>query len=92
MLERLASEARRLARRGPFAATPELLSLVGAPSEDFAAILAALGYRALEDAGSIRFAAAPKVSPRRGRRRSDRADSPFASLRIVAAGATREVR
>ena len=98
MLERLASEARRLARRGPFAATPELLSLVGAPSEDFAAILAALGYRAIEDAGSIRFAAAPKVSPRtrgehrRGRRRSDRADSPFASLRIVAAGATREVR
>ena len=53
---RLASRAWALARKGPFAATPELLSLAGCGPGEMTAILAGLGYRGKEDkAGVLRF-------------------------------------
>ncbi len=45
MLERLSGRAWSLARKGPFAIDPELLSLAGCGLEDMAAILADLGFR-----------------------------------------------
>ncbi|MFI4988369.1 MAG: helicase-related protein [Alphaproteobacteria bacterium] len=44
-LERLAAAAARLASEGAFAVTPALLSIIACRKDDFAAVLAALGYR-----------------------------------------------
>jgi ATP-dependent RNA helicase SUPV3L1/SUV3 len=43
--ERLAAQARKLARQGPFAATSDLAKLAGAEGADLASVLGALGYR-----------------------------------------------
>jgi ATP-dependent RNA helicase SUPV3L1/SUV3 len=46
-LEGLAGRLRGLAKRGPFAATPDLAAAIGAAPGDVASVLAALGYRAM---------------------------------------------
>ena len=82
-LERLAATARRLARQGPFAVTPGLMSLAGCNAEELAEMLPALGYRRVQQDDEIRFA------PRRRRKSEQRKrvpggmhePSPFAKLR-----------
>ncbi|HEY0524754.1 MAG TPA: helicase-related protein [Stellaceae bacterium] len=46
-VERLAAALRRLARQGPFAATPEIASLSGVPMAELTPVLTTLGYRAI---------------------------------------------
>jgi len=83
-LERLATAARRLARRGPFAAGTELAAITGVRPPALRRLLGALGYRAVIDAGEETFV----VRPRRqrevfkgGRRREPTPEGhPFAKL------------
>jgi len=83
-LERLATAARRLARRGPFAAGTELAAITGVRPPALRRLLGALGYRAVIDAGKETFV----VRPRRqrevfkgGRRREPTPEGhPFAKL------------
>jgi ATP-dependent RNA helicase SUPV3L1/SUV3 len=56
-LERLAAAARRLARGGPFAATPPLAALAGAEPPALRRLLSALGYRAVIDGDTVTFVA-----------------------------------
>ncbi|HEX4111852.1 MAG TPA: hypothetical protein VH020_04895, partial [Stellaceae bacterium] len=87
--ETLSAELRRLGRQGPFAATPELARLAGARVDELAAMLPALGYRAVADAaGAVTFHARPGHAAKRHRpaaRRPHHADSasdnPFAKLK-----------
>ena len=88
-LERLAAEARKLARGGPFAARPELASVGGVPVALLPQVLAALGYRAIVDAGAEAFVARPH--PRRAKQRArprapSTEGSPFAKLRELKLG------
>src|SRR6266851_2062666 len=94
-LERLAAAARRLARHGAFAPTPELAALIGGSEADLAAILPALGYRALIEVNGVavngvsgsgltfvarpRRRARPSAAP--AKRRAAGEDHPFAKLR-----------
>ncbi len=55
--ERLAAETRKLARQGPFTATPDLIKLAGAEGADLASLLEALGYRAIQQETSMSFTA-----------------------------------
>jgi ATP-dependent RNA helicase SUPV3L1/SUV3 len=89
-LELFALEARRLAREGPFAATPKLLSLIACPKEELAALLSALGYRVeVGEEGQPFVSKSRRKSKRRAARRQHSADepaapasdSPFAALR-----------
>jgi len=91
-VERLAAAARRLARQGPFGATPVLAQLAGCSPDELAALLPALGYRAVLGEGGITFHARlrrsenhPKAPRRRRRRRAEQpqADGPFAKLRAL---------
>jgi ATP-dependent RNA helicase SUPV3L1/SUV3 len=79
MAERLAAQARRLAARGPFAASGALLALVACKPGEIAPVLAALGYRAVAAEAGITF-----VPQRKGRRPPTavplKPDSPFARL------------
>ncbi|MCZ6607437.1 MAG: helicase-related protein [Alphaproteobacteria bacterium] len=86
IVERLAERAWKLSRAGPFAAGPELLSLAGCASEEMSGVLAALGYRAKDTDGGVRYAPAPvrrrKGDQRRAREAAGRAaESPFSRLR-----------
>ena len=77
-LEGLAGRLRGLARRGPFAATPDLAAGVGAAEADLASVLAALGYRAMPGMVFV-----PKPAGRRDHGQPERRaepDSPFANL------------
>src|SRR6185437_2194722 len=65
-LERLAAAARRLARRGAFAPDAALATLAGVAPDELTALLPALGYRAVVEAGGVTFVARPR---RRGRKR-----------------------
>jgi ATP-dependent RNA helicase SUPV3L1/SUV3 len=79
-LEHFAAAARRAARRGPFPADEALAALAGCAVADLAAMLPALGYRAVvggED-GAVVFHAKPR---RAARSRRIVADGPFAKLR-----------
>jgi ATP-dependent RNA helicase SUPV3L1/SUV3 len=92
-VESLAAAARRLARQGPFAATPALAQLAASSPDELAAMLPALGYRfVLGDSGATfhvrprrrdaqRHGKAPsrRRQPRRGEEPA--ADGPFAKLR-----------
>jgi ATP-dependent RNA helicase SUPV3L1/SUV3 len=91
-LERLAAETRRLARKGPFPAAPELAALAGCKLAELPAMLQALGYRAIAAAGSgpvafhARATAKGGAQDRRARgtlapRRPAAPDGPFAKLR-----------
>jgi ATP-dependent RNA helicase SUPV3L1/SUV3 len=79
-VERLAMAARRLARQGPFAPAPELITIAGCRKNELAGVLAALGYRAVMDASGVTFHARRRSQPRKLTRDSARADGPFAKL------------
>ena len=78
MLEKLAQSARAHARTGPFASDHELLSLAGCSRDEFAAVVAELGYEAVGGAGEPRYRRARqrRAVPRPPRREA----SPFAAL------------
>ena len=78
-VEGLAAAARRLARQGAFAATPDLLALASASRHDLAAMLTGLGYRAVHDESGVSFHARPARKQIAAADRP-RADSPFAKL------------
>jgi hypothetical protein len=87
--ETLTAHLRRRGRQGAFAATPELARLAGGPVEELAAMLPALGYRAVADAaGAITFHPRPgnpakrhRPAARRAHRVEAASDNPFAKLR-----------
>jgi ATP-dependent RNA helicase SUPV3L1/SUV3 len=89
-VERLAAAARRLARQGAFAPTPELAALIGGSAADLTLILPALGYRAIVEASGVTFVARPRrrrqkpaqAAPAR-RRVAAGEDHPFAKLRAL---------
>ena len=88
MLERLADWARRAARRGPFAANPDMMGLIGCGRADFITVLADLGYDLVAETDDATtppsFARRPKSKPKGGGKRRQRGpdgDSPFAVLR-----------
>ncbi|MDJ0949292.1 MAG: helicase-related protein [Alphaproteobacteria bacterium] len=62
-LEKLAGEARRLARQGPFAVTGSLKSAAGCDGAALIPLLTHLGYRMREDQGEPSFV--PKGTPRK---------------------------
>ena len=97
MLERLAAELRKRARKGPFAVDAALLNLAGCTGEDFDGIARALGYRpAHPQSGKDILYAAPKRRRRPDGQQSDdkqrrrtaarHASSPFAALRALTQG------
>jgi ATP-dependent RNA helicase SUPV3L1/SUV3 len=79
-VERLALAARRLARQGPFAPTPELIATAGCRKDELAGVLAALGYRAVMDASGVTFHARRRPQARKPTRHAAPADGPFAML------------
>ncbi|HEX9463470.1 MAG TPA: helicase-related protein [Alphaproteobacteria bacterium] len=80
-LEGLDGRLRGLAKRGPFAATPDLAASVGAEAPELAGVLAALGYRAMPGMVFVpRAASRPSRAGGRPGRAPAAADSPFASL------------
>ena len=90
IVERLTARAFRMAQNGDFAATSELLSLVGCSAADMAGILTALGYQVSVDNAVMTFALARKRrtqarSRSRNQNRRDKiaSESPFASLRVL---------
>src|SRR5262249_42505959 len=84
--ERLAAMARRLARQGPFAPTPELAALALAPVEELPRIIPFLGFRAVVAEDAVTFVARrrPASPAAKGRKKGARPlgeDHPFAKLR-----------
>ena len=86
MLERLAQLTRVRAGAGPFTSDHELLSLVGCGRDEFAAVMARLGYEVAPGDGEPRYRRARR-RPGAGKRRPP-ASSPFAALgkRVAARG------
>ena len=84
-LERLSLAARRLAAHGPFTATEALRQIIHCEAAALPAVIAALGYRSVEEGGELRFHAPPRKASgkdRKKRRRGrPRSESPFAALR-----------
>jgi ATP-dependent RNA helicase SUPV3L1/SUV3 len=69
LLDRFAIQLMRLARKGPFAPSPDLLSLLGMSGEQIAPVIAALGYRRTSDGEG--FEAIPRGHrPRRAKARA----------------------
>ncbi|MGQ0674732.1 MAG: helicase-related protein [Rhodospirillales bacterium] len=86
-VEKLAAACRRLARQGPFAATPALRELAQCPEGDIAGVLKALGYRAEAGPDGISFAERRRRHAKRrrapqtpGAGAARPADGPFAKL------------
>ena len=79
-LERLAAAARRLAHKGPFGPDEELAALGGCSSDDLAAMLAALSYRAVKGESGVTFHARRAAKARRRKPHAPPADNPFAKL------------
>jgi ATP-dependent RNA helicase SUPV3L1/SUV3 len=84
-VEKLAAACRRLARQGPFAATPALRDLAQCPEGDIAGVLKALGYRAEAGPEGITFAERARKRPKR-RRARHAAQHSGAAAPPVAAG------
>jgi ATP-dependent RNA helicase SUPV3L1/SUV3 len=91
MVERLAGKARTLAKAGPFAVTPELLSLAGCTREQIVPVLRGLGYGVeITEAGPQFSRRAKPRRDARGKARRERkaalhnAASPFALLKDIA--------
>jgi len=85
-MEALAAAARRLARQGPFAATPALAAAAGLPLKVVPEALEALGYRHRPGEGGGAFQ--PLPVNRRARRRAAEPQpanpcSPFARLKAL---------
>jgi len=88
-LDRLAFEARRRARQGPFVVDGKMLSLIGCRKEDFTPLLSALGFRAVLTGDVPRFAEKQR-GKKNGRKRTrggqvhesaESTASPFAKLK-----------
>jgi hypothetical protein len=82
-VERVAAAARRLARRGAFAADERLASIAGVEPGALRSLLTALGYRAVIDAGAEIFVARPRRRREaidRSQPRPAREGHPFAKL------------
>ena len=88
-VEKLATLARKMARQGPFLATPQIAAAAGCDGKDLVAVMSGLGYRAIdEDMGTVfspvrkRRTRKPSRAARKNTRSSTQlADSPFAKLR-----------
>ena len=85
-LEKLAAEARRLARLGPFGVTPGLATAIDGEVTDIETLLTAIGYRKHIDLNGVTFVPEGR---RRAQRRAAVAEvaepaSPFAVLRDLA--------
>jgi ATP-dependent RNA helicase SUPV3L1/SUV3 len=88
-LERLAGTARRLATKGAFAASIELLRLVDGEAQALRGVLLALGYKRQENGETDHYfrPARPAGRARKPRRVDPRhADSPFAALKARLSG------
>jgi ATP-dependent RNA helicase SUPV3L1/SUV3 len=90
IVERLTARALKMARKGDFAAIPELLTMVGCNMADMAGILSALGYQvAINDAVMTFSLARRRRSQARTRSRNQNrrdkiaSESPFAGLRTL---------
>jgi ATP-dependent RNA helicase SUPV3L1/SUV3 len=89
-LERLSDLAHRLADQGPFLPVEALRQCIQCDMAALPAVIAALGYRSVEEAGELRFHAparrkASRPTKRRRAKRKPRhlPDSPFAALRDI---------
>ncbi|MEE9317957.1 MAG: disulfide oxidoreductase, partial [Rhodospirillales bacterium] len=91
IVERLASRAWALGRKGAFPVTPELMSLAGCGANEITAILKDLGYRGRKDkSGVVQFrhqearsgaaATGKNKKARSGAAATGKQDSPFAKL------------
>jgi ATP-dependent RNA helicase SUPV3L1/SUV3 len=87
-LERLSQAARRLATQGPFLPVEALRQIIHCEAAALPAVIAALGYRSVEEDGELRFHAPERHAAgragryrRRRRPRPPQPDSPFAALR-----------
>jgi ATP-dependent RNA helicase SUPV3L1/SUV3 len=81
--ERLAAAARRRARQGPFAASPELAAIAGVDPAMLQRVLAGLGYRAVRRDGAEVFVARTRrrnKAARAPRRTAVAEGHPFAKL------------
>ena len=83
-LERLSLAAHRLAEQGSFLAVEALRRTIQCDARALPPVIAALGYRSVEENGELRFHLPPKAKRsakrRRGRTGPPMADSPFAAL------------
>jgi ATP-dependent RNA helicase SUPV3L1/SUV3 len=86
-LERLSDLAHRLSDQGPFLPTEALRQTIQCDMAALPAVIAALGFRSVEEDGELRFHARSKKKQRRARnRRGERqppaqpGNSPFAAL------------
>ncbi|MGE0747796.1 MAG: helicase-related protein [Rhodospirillales bacterium] len=84
ILERLAARLLRLARQAPFTPGPELASLTGLPARELNALIAALGYRAVDGGGFEGARRRERKPAPAGKRPRGDADSPFAKLKALA--------
>ncbi len=66
--EKLAAEARKLARQGPFVATPKLAAAAGCGLSELPALLAGLGFRRREDESGVSFTAGQRARRPQGKR------------------------
>ncbi|MBI1779730.1 MAG: disulfide oxidoreductase [Proteobacteria bacterium] len=81
--EAVAAKAERMAAKGPFAATAELVRLAGCLPGEIAAVLVALGYRAGVGEDGVSFRVEHRHR-RLARRPGAKRDSPFAKLEVLA--------
>ncbi len=92
-VERLLREALRLARQGPFVATPALCAIAKCHADDLVPVLTDLGFVAAADPSGVSFRLRPRrEKSRKGKSRSGHGrtqgqpDSPFAKLRDLDLG------
>ena len=88
ILEKFAAIARKAARAGPFAVTPEMLSLVGCDAQGIASVMGDLGYRVKETPEGPKFQPRNRRASNRGAAQRQQVrqapvdpNSPFAKLR-----------
>jgi ATP-dependent RNA helicase SUPV3L1/SUV3 len=79
IVERLAARLRALARQGPFALDPDLMSMTGLGREALAGVVVALGY-ARDGERFVRRKTRSRPAPA-PQGKADSANSPFAGLR-----------
>lgn len=78
-VERLAQQARRLARSGRFTVTPDLLAAAGCRADELPAVLTDLGYRMVVGVEGSEFRPRRRATP--SARPNVSVDSPFACLK-----------
>jgi len=85
MLERVAAELRKLARKGAFPLPAALCPLLGVKPDEMPELLAALGYHPTKD-GQLEIRRKPQHKTKPPRKTAINPDSPFAKLRDLGAG------